>query len=371
MTMVRLTVNGRAVTEEVPPRLHLADFVRERLLLTGTHLGCEHGVCGACTLLLDDEPVRSCITFAAACDGAAVRTIEGLEGDLVAARLRAAFTAHHALQCGYCTPGMLVAARDIVRRLPDATDDAVRLELAGNLCRCTGYNGIVRAIRQVLDERLETGFMRCAPVATARFGGGAADAAPAAPPGLAPPGDGLRQRLRFDVPPDALWAAVRDPAAIVGCIPGATLTGVDGDVVTGEMALALGPVRVRFSGRATVTYDDAARSGAVQGGGSDIVGAKGSGGTRLSASAPFRVEADGAGSILALDIAFTLSGPLAPLAKGRVVALVADEIAAVFAATLQARLTGQAAPVARFGALRLLWRVVGAWVRRRSAKPVD
>ena len=170
---------------------------------------------------------------------------------------------------------MLVAARDIVRRLPDATDDVVRLELSGNLCRCTGYNGIVRAIRQVLEERLETGFARGDAVAGTRFGGGAAEMPASVAPRAEPDGNGLRQRLRFDVPPDVLWAAVRDPAAIVSCVPGAVLTGVAGDVVMGEMALALGPVRVRFSGRATVSYDDTSRSGVVQGGGNDVVGARG------------------------------------------------------------------------------------------------
>src|ERR1043166_9119646 len=153
MTPVTLTVNGREVTAAVEPRTHLADFLREQLLLTGTHLGCEHGVCGACTILLDGEPARACIVYAATCGGRDVRTIEGLADDPIAAALRAAFTAEHALQCGYCTPGMLVTARDIVRRLPEADDDRIRLELAGNLCRCTGYNGIVRAIRRVLAQR--------------------------------------------------------------------------------------------------------------------------------------------------------------------------------------------------------------------------
>jgi aerobic carbon-monoxide dehydrogenase small subunit len=152
MSRITLSVNGQTVTAEVPSRMHLADFLREERLLTGTHLGCEHGVCGACPVLLDGAPARSCIAFTAACDGADVRTIEGLEDDPVIARLRAAFTATHALQCGYCTPGMLVTARDIVQRLPDADEARIRLELAGNLCRCTGYAGIVRAIQRVLAE---------------------------------------------------------------------------------------------------------------------------------------------------------------------------------------------------------------------------
>jgi aerobic carbon-monoxide dehydrogenase small subunit len=150
---ISLTINGRAVTADVEPRTQLADFVREQLLLTGTHLGCEHGVCGACTIEIDGAPARSCIAYAAACDGARVRTIEGFDDDSLMAELREAFTAEHALQCGYCTPGMLVTARDIVLRLPDADEARIRKELAGNLCRCTGYVGIVRAIARVLETR--------------------------------------------------------------------------------------------------------------------------------------------------------------------------------------------------------------------------
>jgi len=150
---IALTVNGRNVEAAVEPRTHLADFLRESQGLTGTNLGCEHGVCGACTLEIDGAPARSCITFAAACDGASVRSIEGFDDDSVMEQLRQAFTAEHALQCGYCTPGMLVTARDIVMRLPEADEARIRKELSGNLCRCTGYVGIVRAIQRVLAGR--------------------------------------------------------------------------------------------------------------------------------------------------------------------------------------------------------------------------
>ena len=156
MKTITLKVNGRPCAAPAADRTHLADHLREQLGLTGTHLGCEHGVCGACTVQLDGVPVRACITFAVACDGRAVRTVEGFEHDPVMAQLREAFAAEHALQCGYCTPGMLVTAHDIVTRLPQADEARVRLELAGNLCRCTGYRGIVRAIRRVLAERMPT-----------------------------------------------------------------------------------------------------------------------------------------------------------------------------------------------------------------------
>ena len=153
MTELTLKINGEEVTANVEPRLSLADYIRDHRRLTGTHLGCEHGVCGACTVLMNGEPVRSCITIAVVADGTEVTTIEGFDDDDPMAQLRQAFHENHALQCGYCTPGMLVAARDIVTRLPDADEDRVRLELAGNLCRCTGYVGIVNAILAVLEQR--------------------------------------------------------------------------------------------------------------------------------------------------------------------------------------------------------------------------
>src|ERR1700749_2626453 len=151
--MIGLTVNTRPVKASVEPRTHLADFLRDNLNLTGTHLGCEHGVCGACTLLLDDMPARSCITYAVACDGARVTTIEGLDDDEIATELRAAFTREHALQCGYCTPGMLISARDLVLRLESSDERAIRVGMRRNLARCTGEVGIGRATRSVMEAR--------------------------------------------------------------------------------------------------------------------------------------------------------------------------------------------------------------------------
>ncbi len=157
MSMVFLTINGRAASAEVEPRTHLADFIRETQTLTGTHLGCEHGVCGACTVLVDGMPVRSCITYAVACGGANVTTIEGLDDDEIGKELRTAFSREHALQCGYCTPGMLVSARDVVLRAQAPTEHDIRVAMSGNLCRCTGYLGIVRAIQHVIADRRARG----------------------------------------------------------------------------------------------------------------------------------------------------------------------------------------------------------------------
>ncbi len=152
---VNLTINGTTMVSEIDPRMTLADFLRDKERLTGIHLGCEHGVCGACTIMIDGEPARSCIIYAVSCDGSNIQTIEGSHDDPVVSELQQAFTEHHGLQCGYCTPAMLMTARDIVTRLPDADEAQVRLELAGNICRCTGYSGIVRAILTVLERRRE------------------------------------------------------------------------------------------------------------------------------------------------------------------------------------------------------------------------
>lgn len=154
-SLLTLNINGADRSALCAGRSNLVDHLRDTLGLTGTHIGCEHGVCGACTLEIDGAPARSCITWAMSCEGRVIRTIEGFDQDDVMVALREAFSAEHALQCGYCTPGMLVTARDIVLRLPDADEERIRLELSGNLCRCTGYRGIVLAIQRVLKERKE------------------------------------------------------------------------------------------------------------------------------------------------------------------------------------------------------------------------
>ena len=144
---IRLTVNGASFEREVEPRRLLADFLREDLGLTGTHIGCEHGVCGACTIILDGDSARSCLTLAVQADGAQVQTVEGLGTVDALHPLQRAFREHHALQCGFCTPGMLMAALDLLRKHPSPTEREIREGLSGNLCRCTGYEHIVRAVR--------------------------------------------------------------------------------------------------------------------------------------------------------------------------------------------------------------------------------
>ena len=148
-----LTVNGAEVRRRIPARLHLVDFLRDELGLTGSHVGCEHGVCGACTVRVNGEIVRGCLMLAVQADGCKVETIEGLSDSGELAGLQKAFHAHNALQCGFCTPGMLLAARDLQVNKPKATRDEIRAHLSGNYCRCTGYQAIVDAVEEVLNGK--------------------------------------------------------------------------------------------------------------------------------------------------------------------------------------------------------------------------
>ncbi len=361
---IRFNVNDVAVEADIAPRTHLADFLREDLLLTGTHIGCEHGVCGACTILIDGEPARSCITFAATCAGRDVKSIEGLEDDPVMAALRAAFTAEHALQCGYCTPGMLVTARDIVLRLPDADEDRIRLELAGNLCRCTGYNGIVRAIRHVLQDRPDVAASERPALARGHFRqysrDDATSAATQAPAQSIGDGEGLRQSLRIAAPAEQVWEALRDPSLIASCLPGATITARDGDNISGEMIAALGPIQAKFLGDATLTYDDDTRTGRVAGSGRDNAS-----GTRLNADAAFRLtKTSPAESEIVIDVTYALKGPLAQFGRGPIVRVFAAELGAMVARNLEARLRGDELKNGHaMQAGGLMWRVAWQWLR--------
>jgi carbon-monoxide dehydrogenase small subunit len=150
---IGLTVNGEQVRERVETRKSLADFLREDLALTGTHTGCEHGVCGTCTVRVNGEIVRACLTLAVQCDGATVETIEGLSDAGEVADLQAAFVQRNALQCGYCTPGMLIAAQDLLARGGIPSRDAIRDHLSGNYCRCTGYQAIIDAVEAIAKQR--------------------------------------------------------------------------------------------------------------------------------------------------------------------------------------------------------------------------
>ena len=377
---VSLTVNGRPVEAAVEPRTHLADFVRDACRLTGTHLGCEHGVCGACTMLVDGAPIRSCITQAVACDGADVRTIEGFDDDPLMQALREAFTRHHALQCGYCTPGMLITAHDVVRRLPGAGEDRVREELAGNLCRCTGYVGIVDAVRSVLADppKQDTETRRPESPAPVEASSplspdsadprGARDAdrtetpdAPPEAPGVSretrrihaaaiPRTTGSEHEVAIATAPDVLWPVLRDVATVVRCLPGASLDGpASADPLSVGMTVAIGPMRARFDGTARVAFDDRQRTATIKGSGHD---------TRSRTTSEGRIElsvrpSPAGGTILALRLRYALKGPLAQLGRGALVDAVVEQLLGRFADNLSAVVEGRevgTAPLGGFGA---------------------
>lgn len=344
---ISLKVNGREVKGEVEPRTHLADYLREELLLTGTHLGCEQGVCGACTVMINGRPSRSCITLAAACDAADIRTIESFDGDPLMTKIREAFTSHHGLQCGFCTPGLLATAYDVVRRVPGADDARIRKELSGNLCRCTGYQGAVNAIAHVLANDPPAATLHPGTRTRGRAGLGATaiESAAAAPtssastltiPDRITDGVRLERRIAIAAPAQQVWHILEDIESVAGCVPGAEITGMDGRNVRGLMTVAVGPMSASFNGIADVDIDSTSRSGRVVGRGGDRL-------TRSSVDGEmtFRLHAAGpAASELELDILYQLKGPLAQFGRPAIVAEVADRILAATADNVSAKATG-------------------------------
>lgn len=354
MTSITLTLNGERTPLEVEPRTHLGDAIREQVRLTGTHLGCEHGVCGACTVLLDGVPVRSCITLAVACDGQEVRSIEGFEEDVAMAQLREAFTKEHGLQCGFCTPGMLIACRDIVLRLPDADEDRIRYELSGNICRCTGYVGIVKAVRSVLITRQTMGSVAPAAVKPAvvevkPFTGFTPAAPVAAQVATAAVSDTAREGwTRFEEnfvirrSPQEVWDVLKDFPTVAAALPGAELIEHSDAHVKGRMKVKLGPIAAAFAGSAQVERDDRALVGTVRGAGSD----SGSG-SRTKAEARYAVTPEGNGEAkVTLTVEYNLQGPLAQFSRSGLAQDLGRRIVGEFASNLNARVGGGAAVAA-------------------------
>jgi len=359
---IHLTVNGKAITESVEPRTHLADLLREKLRLTGTHLRCEQGACGACTVLIDGQPARSCITYAALCESASIVTIEGLENDPVTARLRRAFSLEHGLQCGFCTPGMLVTARDIVMRIPDADEARIRLELSGNLCRCTGYAGIVRAVQRVLAEKLELEHiveaereLPLAPVG-ARLSQQKTSAGPAVPTppallhdesvsalptfglGSKKPNIQISQSFRVDRPREEVWRFFADIEGVVSCLPGARLNGPPVDNhVQGQFTVKLGPIAASFSGKARIERNDESYSGTILGGGQDARAS-----SRAIGEIGYRLTAldAGAATKVDLEIRALIAGPLAQFGRSGIVEDLTKRIVDTFSSNMEARLCG-------------------------------
>ncbi|HXV11809.1 MAG TPA: 2Fe-2S iron-sulfur cluster-binding protein [Burkholderiales bacterium] len=372
MKSITLTVNGKSVSASVEPRTHLADFLRESLNLTGTHLGCEHGVCGACTLLVDGVPVRSCITLAVACDGAGVTTVEGLDEDEIAGALREAFMREHGLQCGYCTPGMLASARDIVLRMPDAAAQDIRVAMSGNLCRCTGYVGIVRAIESVIAERRArslpvsprpraeigpAGSGRARPtaasaaIAAPAMGAGptgaaerAARAVPAKPVGE--PQTTLRESFIVDHPRAEVWALFGRAGEVATCLPGTSLLGTPtDDHVETRIRVKVGPIVSEFDGAADIVRDASTFSGVIRGTAEDT---RSRSSTRGEIRYELHEERGGSATRVDVELGFTLTGPLAQFGRSTLIHDIARRMTGAFAQNLHARLSRRGdAPVAR------------------------
>ncbi|UGY04627.1 xanthine dehydrogenase family Fe-S subunit [Bradyrhizobium quebecense] len=372
MTQVSMTVNGGVVVADVEPRTLLADFLRGELQLTGTHLGCEQGVCGACTVVLDGRIQRSCITFAADCDGGNVTTIEGFDDDPTMQELREAFSEHHALQCGFCTPGMLTTARDIVLRLGEIDERALREELSGNLCRCTGYVGIVAAVKKVAAGKKPDVAAAVAPV-VGRLDGSNSPPAPtpainaavtrtSAPAMAASVGESagstsIEERVRVAAPAEKVWSLLSDLQRVVPCVPGAEITSLNGEDLVGKVRIALGPIKVTFNGQAKVGMDPSKREGWLTGRGRDA-----GQGSSAEGSARWTVVADGASaSLIAVVLTWKLSGPLAQFNRAGLVHDVVRRLAATFAENLEAAITGAAPPRRKtLGGLGLIWSVIKA-----------
>ncbi|GAC1331981.1 MAG: 2Fe-2S iron-sulfur cluster-binding protein [Beijerinckiaceae bacterium] len=367
MRQLSLTLNGKPVTGTPEPRMHLADFIRETQNLTGTHLGCEHGVCGACTVLIDGVPARSCIAYALGCDGAEVTTIEGLDDDEITRELRAAFAREHALQCGYCTPGMLVSARDLVVRLPEADEQAIRVAMSGNLCRCTGYVGIIRAVEMTITNRRARGIAAVPGGGRTTLGPVGAGRTSAARGEISSRGGSLREREAAPTPAgteiklqrlDPNWQpqASFEHSFVVGhprqkvwdffgrieevatCLPGASIADASSpERVTGQMRAKLGPISAEFHGVAEIRRDESSHSGRIHGAGSD---ARSNSATRGDLT--YRLVALGdASTRVEITIAYRLTGMLAQFSRAGIVQDVAGRLTAAFAQNVEARLSGR------------------------------
>jgi len=357
---VHFTVNGAPVAATVEPRTHLGDFLRDTLRLTGTHLGCEHGVCGACTVLADGVPIRSCITFIGACEEMSVTTIEGFADDPDMAKLRDAFAREHGLQCGFCTPGMLITARDIVQRFADADEQKIRVELSGNLCRCTGYAGIVKAVRDVARssardtarEQARAPGITAWPVAVAterheqiRFEplDTGTEVAPAShgeasfQVGDHRPGwNRFEESFVIDSGIAEVWSAFEDTLLVASCFDGVEVIEHTAANVKARMTVGIGPISASFVGAASIERDDGSYVGRIVGAGSDQRS-----GTRTRGEISYCLtELGDTRTQVSIAADYSLQGAFAQFSRSTVAQEVGRAMIRDFADNLNARLSG-------------------------------
>jgi carbon-monoxide dehydrogenase small subunit len=344
-------------------------------------------------VLLDGVPARSCITYAVACEGAEVTTIEGLDEDGVTTELRAAFTREHALQCGYCTPGMLISARDLVLRLPQADERSIRVGLSGNLCRCTGYVGIVRAVQSVIEARRardispmpDGGRKILGPVGSGRSGSDRTErmrsvgSEPMSPEAVGSahsipdfiPATVLEQQFSVAHAPEQVFAMFDDIAAVAACLPGASLTAPPKpERVEGAIRVRIGPIAATFQGAARVERNPSDMSGRIVGIGND----------RRSRSSTqgeirYRLVPIEQGTRVDLSIGYTLTGMLAQVGRPGLVRDLAARLIAEFAGNLDRRLSGTSqgeATAVELNGMALVFSLLRAqvarWVGRLSSK---
>lgn len=345
-----LDVNGEKIEAEVEHRTSLADFLREDMGLTGTHLGCEQGVCGACTIEINGTPARSCITLAHACNNKKIRTIEGYDDDPIMHSLRKAFSQFHALQCGFCTPGFLIACRDIVFRNIENDETEIRLALSGNLCRCTGYVGIVKAVKDVLsirrkliadqhdnvqlceEEKIEfLGSLK--PFKRTR---GILKQKEMASSGSGENDQSFKEAFRFNFPSDVVWDLISDVERMVPCVPGARLIDRKGENLKIEMQSSFGAITAKFMGDGKINTNDVDRTGKFGGSGKDDRS-----GSSASGLLNFAIVDDGDGCILELAVSYNITGPLAQFSRGGLVKSFASATIKMFVDNMTRMLKGE------------------------------
>jgi carbon-monoxide dehydrogenase small subunit len=376
MTELKFEVNGQLRSCNPEGRTGLADFLRDELDLTGTHVGCEHGVCGACTVLLDGQPIRSCITLTRACENRSIQTIEGLDEDPVMMALQDAFMEFHGLQCGFCTPGMLIACRDIVLRNEAIDERELRIALGGNICRCTGYVGIVQAVQSVIAQRdqllqgLENTAKLTHPAPVARTGAlpvfkrtqGHLEQAPINASQGDEDGQFIHEKIVIHKPLDEVWAFLRDVESVVPCVPGARLIGVEGEQLDMEMEISLGAIKVRFRGLGRFSFDDAAHSGRFEGEGKDTRSGSGATGIMDFKVVPGDNENH---CVIELKASYALTGSLSQFSRGGLIKNFVGVVARLFGENIQRALSGEAVQGmkgAQLNAFSLLISAVRTWL---------
>lgn len=381
MAEVSFTVNGAQVALDVEPRVTLADGLRHRLGLTGTHLGCEHGVCGACTVLVDGHAARSCLMFCVQAEGHEITTVEALgdPGDLHP--LQAAFRRHHGLQCGFCTPGFLMSAYELLSEPsgPPGNDQRLREELSGVLCRCTGYTGIVEAVREVAAAHPDgipgpkalgrpltvrgTGL----PVAEPAAGGRAPepDRAPAGRIGATgsaeitvpagEPNETIDVTTNISASPQDTWALLEDFPRMSRCMPGVQLDADEGqDTYSGRVRVHVGAIRMNFTGAARVLERDSERRALRA-----VASGHDPSGSGLRALVTLSAQpGDSGGTAVRAKAGLYLSGRAAQFGRS-LAGDVSRQLFTEFGACVERTLaTGQAAAPTRMAGGALVWRLL-------------